>query len=145
MHKIRAYYEIGKNFQSLRNAILWSLKKNVFSTKIDVRLKDKLKKDLENKGFSFTTLPYTIFSAKRDKIVVTLYKSGSLTVQGKDKDEFIEFYLEPEILKTFEYTNPHLKIDKTPRIGVDESGKGDFFGPLCVCSLFATKKISKHF
>lgn len=54
---------------------------------------------------------------------------------------FIEFYLEPEILKSFAFTYKEEEgseeIDLTPRIGADEAGKGDFFGPLCIAVLYA--------
>lgn len=118
-------------------------KNKTFSTKIDPSLKEKLKSDLKEKGFAFTYPQYTIFSAKKKGIVLTLYESGALIVQGSDKDEFIEFYLEPEILKSFEYTNPEINVDLTARIGVDEAGKGDFFGPLCVVSCFADEDAIK--
>src|SRR5262249_23921255 len=67
----------------------------------------------------------------------TLYESGKLMVQGKEMTPFIEFYLEPEILKTFKHGYEAFNIDDTARIGIDESGKGDFFGPLCVAGIFA--------
>jgi ribonuclease HIII len=70
-------------------------------------------------------------------LTCTLYTSGKLVVQGKNTPEFMEFYLEPEILKQFSYTYQNLEIDTTPRIGVDEAGKGDFFGPLCVAGVQA--------
>lgn len=108
-----------------------------FSTKIDLTLKEKLKGDLKDQGFAFAQPEHTIFSAQKKGIVVTLYNSGSLVVQGSEKDDFIEFYLEPEILKSFDYTNPEINVDMTPRIGVDEAGKGDFFGPLCIAGCYA--------
>ncbi len=111
-----------------------------FSAKIDPGLADKLKSDLEDQGFSFSKPPHTIFSAIKKGISCTLYESGALTVQGKDKDPFIEFYLEPEILKTFNFTNPLVSVDLTPRIGVDEAGKGDFFGPLSTCAFYADEE-----
>ncbi len=111
-----------------------------FSTKIDVNLAEKIKTDLIEQGFRICKPPYTLFSALKKGITCTLYESGSLTVQGKDKDPFIEFYLEPEVLKNFSYTHPLAHVDLKPRIGSDESGKGDFFGPLCVCSLYADEK-----
>jgi len=111
-----------------------------FTTKIDINLAEKLKNDLQNQGFTFKELAYAIFSATKKGITCVLYKSGSLVVQGKDKDEFIEFYLEPEILKTFSYTHPEALVSMTSRIGVDEAGKGDFFGPLCVGALYADEK-----
>ena len=116
------------------------MKPATFTTKVDTNLAEKLKKDLEDQGFDLTIPTYTVFSARKKGITCVLYKSGSLVVQGKNKDEFIEFYLEPEILKTFTYTNPEAFISMTSRIGVDEAGKGDFFGPLCVGALYADEK-----
>ncbi|MCF7806214.1 MAG: ribonuclease HIII [Simkaniaceae bacterium] len=114
-----------------------------FVTQMDLSLKDKLKSDLLSQGFEFFEPPYTIFSAKRNGIVVCLYKSGKLTVQGKNKNEFISYYLEPEILKDFSYNYPEVHIDFTPRIGIDEAGKGDFFGPLSIAGLYASEKCIK--
>lgn len=115
-------------------------KNKPFSTKIDPSLFEKLKKDLIDQGFDIKKGEYMLFSARKSGIVCNLYTSGKLVVQGKEKDEFIEFYLEPYILKDFSYTNPKAFIDTTPKIGVDEAGKGDFFGPLCVVSLYADSK-----
>jgi ribonuclease HIII len=112
-------------------------KSSCFTATIDTSLSGKLRKDLIDQGFEMTEPPYTFFSAKKTGVSCTLYLSGKLTVQGKGKQEFISFYLEPEILKDFSYTYTSQAIDPTPRIGDDESGKGDFFGPLCVAGLYA--------
>lgn len=111
-----------------------------FSTKIDLSLQEKLKKDLLDQGFEILKPPYTLFSAKKKGISCTLYESGKLTVQGKEMQSFIEFYLEPEILKNFSFSHRDALIDKTARIGMDEAGKGDFFGPLCVAAIFADEQ-----
>lgn len=111
-----------------------------FTAKIDINLAEKIKKDLENQGFEMKSLPYAIFSAQKKGITCVLYESGSLVVQGKEKDDFIEFYLEPQILKTFKYTHPEALVSMMPRIGVDEAGKGDFFGPLCIGGLYADEQ-----
>jgi len=105
---------------------------NTFVATIDLSLSPKLKEDLKNQGFEFSTPPYTVFSAQKKGVSCTLYTSGKLTVQGKDKDDFIAYYLEPEILQSLAYTYPEIGVDMTARIGVDEAGKGDFFGPLCI-------------
>lgn len=114
---------------------------STFVATIDVGLAPKLLKDLTQADFEISTPPHTIFSAKKKGISCTLYKSGKLTVQGKEMKSFIEFYLEPEILKTFTYAyqNEILdpNIDLSARIGIDESGKGDFFGPLCIAGVYA--------
>jgi len=114
-----------------------------FSTKIDINLAPKIIKDLKDQGFSITSSAYTIFVAKKNGITCVMYKSGSLIVQGRKKDEFIEFYLEPNILKKFEYTHPDSLVSMTARIGVDEAGKGDFFGPLCIAGIYADEKCIK--
>lgn len=122
-------------------------KPSYFVAQIDLSLAEKLKRDLLAQGFEISTPLYTIFAAKKKNISCTLYQSGKLTVQGKEKDPFIEFYLEPEILGSFQFTHPEAHLDLTPHTGLDEAGKGDFFGPLCVAAVFADgegiKQLSK--
>lgn len=111
--------------------------KSCFVAEIDLKLADKLREDLVQKGFELTQPVHTIFSAQKKGVSCTLYTSGKLTVQGKEMEEFITFYLEPEILKDISFSYPEAKLDLTPRIGIDEAGKGDFFGPLCVAGVQA--------
>jgi len=102
---------------------------------------------LEMKGFTFSEKPYAIFSAakKDDKVNVTVYEKGpKVLVQGKGTKEFIEFVLEPEVLKEIvlgyeEVLNPKLG---EPHFGIDESGKGDFFGPLVIAGVFTDATIA---
>lgn len=108
-----------------------------FIAKIDLSLSKKLKHDLENQGFKFARPPYTIFQAKKGGVACTLYESGKLMVQGKDKHDFITYYLEPEILNNLSYSYPKTETNTAPHIGVDEAGKGDLFGPLCIAALYA--------
>jgi len=112
-------------------------KNTSFVTNIDISLVEKMTQDLRGQGFSLSRPEYTLFSAKKPGVICTLYESGKLVVQGKQKDAFIEYYLEPEILGTFEYSHREAYLDKTDRMGSDEAGKGDFFGPLCICTAFA--------
>lgn len=107
-----------------------------FVTEIDLQLAEKLKRDLVSQGFSIEKPVYTLFQAKKSGISVTLYTSGKLTVQGKGKEEFITYYLEPEILGNVSYSYPHAEVEKHARIGIDEAGKGDYFGPLCIGGLY---------
>jgi ribonuclease HIII len=90
-------------------------------------------------------VPYARFAFESDKANVVFYESGKLVVQGKGTQEFIEFLLEPEILKQAKFgyetiLNPDLLL---PRIGVDESGKGDFFGPLCIAGVYVNENVIK--
>jgi len=119
-------------------------KTSCFVAEIDLALADKLRNDLLDQGFQMTTPPHTIFSAQKKGVSCTLYSSGKLTVQGKDKDHFITFYLEPEILQALSFSYPETQVDLSPRIGIDEAGKGDFFGPLCIAGVYADEeKIKK--
>ena len=100
---------------------------------------------LSSRGFKFRAVPYARFAGEKDKINVVFYESGKLVVQGKGTQEFIEFVLEPEVLKQARLgyetlLNPELVL---PRIGVDESGKGDFFGPLCIAGVYINENVVK--
>jgi ribonuclease HIII len=102
-----------------------------------------LKDWLEGRGYRFRAVPYARFAAEKDNLNVVFYESGKLVVQGKGTQEFIEFVLEPEILKEARLgyeavLNPELLL---PRLGVDESGKGDFFGPLCVAGAYINESV----
>ncbi|HEY3864062.1 MAG TPA: ribonuclease HIII [Verrucomicrobiae bacterium] len=97
-----------------------------------------LEKHLRENDFKFREVPYARFAAEKEKTSVVFYESGKLVVQGKGTQDFIEFVLEPRILQEAKLgyeavLNPELLA---PRIGVDESGKGDFFGPLCVAAVY---------
>lgn len=107
-----------------------------YVTTLDLKWADKLLRDLREREFEITTPPYTRFSAKKKGLSCTLYESGKLVIQGKECAEFVEFYLEPEILQTFTFRHPLAEMPVTPRIGIDESGKGDFFGPLCIAGVY---------
>jgi len=89
------------------------------------------------------TVPYARFAFESDKCNIVFYESGKLVVQGKGTQEFIEFVLEPEILKEVKLgyetvLNPDLLL---PRFGVDESGKGDFFGPLSIAGAYVNESV----
>lgn len=119
-------------------------KSSCFVAHIDLSLADKLRNDLIEQGFELTTPLYTLFSAQKKGVSCTLYASGKLTVQGKNKDDFIHFYLETEILKSLAYSHPEPAADLIAHIGIDESGKGDFFGPLCIAGVYADVAMIKE-
>jgi ribonuclease HIII len=118
-------------------------------TSYTCRLNDEqvatLRAYLSEHGFKPRDVPYARFAGEKDKLNVVFYESGKLVVQGKGTQEFIEFVLEPEILKQARLgyeavLNPDLLV---PRFGVDESGKGDFFGPLCVAGAYVNESVVK--
>lgn len=114
-----------------------------FSRKLSPEQATALEAWLREQAFEFRTVPYARFAAAGRDTNVVFYESGKLVVQGKGTGEFVEFVLEPVILKeaTIGYeTTLHPEL-LDPRIGVDESGKGDFFGPLCVAGVYLNASI----
>lgn len=109
-----------------------------FVAQINIGLADKLRIDLTGQGFTLTRPPHSIFSAKKPGVSCTLYESGKLLIQGKAIDDFILYYIEPEILHNLTYSHPEQYVERKAHIGVDEAGKGDFFGPLCVCAVYCS-------
>lgn len=118
---------------------------NAYTLKLTDDQAAALRAWLDTHGYRFREVPYARFAAEGEKVNLVFYESGKLVVQGKKAQEFVEFVLEPEILKEarlgYEAVhNPELLL---PRLGVDESGKGDFFGPLCIAGVYVNEKIIK--
>jgi ribonuclease HIII len=116
-----------------------------YTSKLSDAQADALKAWLQAHHWEFREVPYARFAAEGDKTNVVFYESGKLVVQGKGTREFVEFVLEPEILKEARLgyeavLHPELML---PRIGVDESGKGDFFGPLCIAGVYVNEAVVK--
>ena len=108
----------------------------------------RMKRDLEARGYMFRDLPYAHFAAEHrgEKVNVAMYTSGKLVVQGKGTTDFVQFYLEPQLLGEARLGYEHI-LDPTmlePRIGVDESGKGDFFGPLVIAGAFLDEAAAQN-
>ena len=83
-------------------------------------------------------LEHTRIAVEADRCRVALYKSGKCLIQGKGAADFVTFTLEPFILQSAalgyeDVLNPEAI---QPHMGVDESGKGDFFGPLVVAAAY---------
>ena len=98
----------------------------------------QLREVILGKGFVLGPLEYGHFSARKGKCVLQMYLSGKLVVAGKEAREFVEFTLEPEILGEArlgyeKVRNPEMYA---PHFGIDESGKGDLFGPLVVAGVY---------
>jgi ribonuclease HIII len=102
---------------------------------------------LDELGFEFSPKPYTIFFAQKNKLSVAVYEKGpKILLQGKGIEEFVQFELEPKILGEAKlgYEEVHSPEMFEPHFGVDESGKGDFFGPLVIAGVYVDRKIARH-
>lgn len=106
----------------------------------------KLREILEEQGFEFVEKSYTIFAGKKGKLNISVYEKGpKVLIQGKDTEDFIRFTLEPMVLGEAklgyeEITDPE---HFAPHFGIDESGKGDFFGPLVIAGVYTNAEITR--
>src|SRR5881628_3880887 len=107
----------------------------------------KLRALLNERGFEFSPKQYTLFFAQKNKLSVAVYEKGpKVLVQGKGIEEFVQFELEPKILGEAKlgYEEVHLPEMFEPHFGVDESGKGDFFGPLVIAGVYVDRGIARQ-
>ena len=107
-----------------------------------------LRSALEAHCWDFSDHQYAQFKATKEKTSVILYNSGKLVIQGKGTKDFVEFVLEPEVLCSCPITGAEQEekpeIPFTAHAGMDESGKGDFFGPLVACAAFVPDKATEN-
>jgi ribonuclease HIII len=98
-----------------------------------------LERRLTERAFTFRSAPHALLSAKGEGVVATLYSSGKLVVQGDDPESFLLSFVDgavPQPRKEAAATGasePQLTGETV--VGSDESGKGDYFGPLVVAAV----------
>ena len=119
---------------------------NSYTQPLSLEQTQKLRALLEELGFQFAPKPYTLFFAQKDKLSVAVYEKGpKVLLQGKGVEDFIQFELEPKILGEAKlgYEEVHLPEMFEPHFGIDESGKGDFFGPLVISGVYVDRGIAR--
>jgi ribonuclease HIII len=87
--------------------------------------------------FEYRSVPHAEFSVKGEGVVATLYTSGKLVVQGADPALFLERFAggaAPTPARRKSAPAPAPADPSLPTVGSDETGKGDYFGPLVVCA-----------
>jgi ribonuclease HIII len=108
----------------------------------------KLRALLRELGFEFSPKQYTLFFAQKNKLSVAVYEKGpKVLVQGRSVEDFVQFELEPKILGEAKlgYEELHLPRMFETHFGIDESGKGDFFGPLVIAGVYVDRQIARAF
>ena len=80
---------------------------------LEGELAARMRGDLSSRGYKMKDgIPHALFGASKDSISLTMFKSGKLLIQGKGAKDFIEFYLEPYILRsvTLGYEEMQIKL-----------------------------------
>lgn len=119
------------------------MERNSYSYKLSAAQQAVLTDILKHGNYRPVPMEHTLVAGKTEDCIIALYKSGKCLVQGKGATDFVTFVLEPLVLQGVglgyeELLDPSIT---QPRIGVDESGKGDFFGPLVVAGAYADQTL----
>ncbi|MDQ8203105.1 ribonuclease HIII [Pelagicoccus sp. SDUM812003] len=116
-------------------------KKSMYTNKLTADQLQKLRHILEMKMWEPYEVDHASFAFKGNKVNVVGYKSGKLVVQGKETEEFVINTLEPEVLgeARFGYDEVYHPEWFESHAGMDESGKGDLFGPVVTACVIADK------
>lgn len=130
---------------------------SIFSEKVDIKKQGEIK-DLILHNFDAILSPkqYAFWEIKHKDFVAAFYNSGKFVIQGKNICVLTEFLS----TKFGDFSKPlsgkgeangnknntaNLPSLPLPYIGTDESGKGDFFGPLVVAGVMIDEKNRKIF
>ncbi|MBK8858067.1 MAG: ribonuclease HIII [Opitutaceae bacterium] len=114
-----------------------------YTVKLDAAQLAKLRAVCEARSWTPFEVGYTHFAFKADhlKLNISAYTSGKVVIAGKGTEDFVRDVLEPEITGAAK-----LGYDEVlhpdwfeTHAGLDESGKGDFFGPVIAATVIADK------
>jgi ribonuclease HIII len=116
------------------------MSQQTISLKLTQEEVDSLKYILEKKGWKEEGInnEYVALRMKNDNgSVCTLYTSMKVVFQGRDDfEELIKLVKD----RAEDGNEIKIPIEVVPHIGVDEVGKGDYFGPLVVVACFVNNK-----
>ncbi|MDR0647171.1 MAG: ribonuclease HIII [Puniceicoccales bacterium] len=93
----------------------------------------------DHRAWEFYHVDYARFAFRGDGVNVVAYQSGKVVIQGKKTESFVTYVLESEITRKPQWGLERVHHPEwfVPHAGMDESGKGDFFGPLVTACVIA--------
>ncbi len=120
-------------------------KKNSYTVKLSPAQMDETARILREGNYRMRKVEHTLAAAEGEDCQIAIYKSGKCLVQGKGAADWITFVLEPQVLGEArlgyeDVLNPEANA---PHMGIDESGKGDFFGPMVIAAAYVDEAIAK--
>ncbi|RKX35449.1 MAG: ribonuclease HIII [Verrucomicrobia bacterium] len=114
-------------------------KQTLYTIKLDSAKLDRVRDICDGRMWEPYDVAYARFAFKGPKVNIVGYESGKLVVQGKETEDFILNTLEPEVTgeAVFGYDEVLHPDWYEAHAGLDESGKGDFFGPVVSACVIA--------
>ena len=118
-------------------------KTNSFTFVLNGEQQLRLQEELSQERYTPAEVPHTRIAVAGPGCRIQLYKSGKLLIQGKGAKDWVLYTLEPSILLQagIGYESELNPEWSEPHMGIDESGKGDFFGPLVIASAYVDSGI----
>ena len=109
--------------------------------KINDEVKEKMIEYYKDKKRD-KVIPYTVFQAKDEDTVITMYESGKVMFQGPSAD--VDAAMWGTVLSnTKEKKEEQKKLDEKyyncSAVGSDEVGTGDYFGPIVVTATYVSR------
>ena len=116
-------------------------KLSTYTLKLDADQMEKLRLILSGRGWESFDVAYARYAFKGRDCNVTAYESGKLVVAGKGTEEFVTMTLEPDITMVAKLGYDEVLHPDWFELhaGLDESGKGDLFGPVVAATVIADK------
>lgn len=113
---------------------------NIFSEKLNIKTQNEIKeKIVSNFEVELKDKQYAFWELKNKDFTATFYNSGKFVVQGKNPNLALDLLGLTSQEKAIDKASEILTIAE-PHIGTDESGKGDFFGPLVIAGVYVNEK-----
>jgi ribonuclease HIII len=119
--------------------------KTSYTVRLTPAQMDEAARILREGNYRLRKVEHALAAAEGPDCQIAIYKSGKCLVQGKGAADWITFTLEPQVLGEArlgyeDILNPEANA---PHMGVDESGKGDFFGPLVIAAAYVDEAIAR--
>ncbi len=114
-----------------------------FTHTLDSAQREALAAELSREIYMPVQVPYATVAAERPDCRIVLYQSGKCVVQGAGAEDWVTFVLEPQILgaAALGYADVLDPARSEPHMGIDESGKGDYLGPMVIAAAYVDKPI----
>jgi ribonuclease HIII len=120
---------------------------NTFTVPLSPEQQETLARHVRAGNYRPRQVEYARVAVEGTDCQIVLYNSGKCVVQGRGARDWVTYVLEPLILQEARlgYEDVRNPGWSQPHMGVDESGKGDFFGPLVIAAAYTDAALTAAF